>query len=105
VFTATNGIDAVETARRELPDLLISDLKMPGLNGYDLIRQIRSTYQVSYIPAIALTGAGRQEGSRRAIAAGFDTCLSKLADLNELSNAIANLTAQQHTCGQQNGIA
>ncbi|MCU1292843.1 MAG: luxQ 1 [Bryobacterales bacterium] len=105
VFTATNGIDAVETARRELPDLLISDLKMPGLNGYDLIRQIRSTYQVSYIPAIALTGAGRQEGGRRAIAAGFDTCLSKLADLNELSNAIANLTAQQRTCGQQNGIA
>jgi signal transduction histidine kinase/CheY-like chemotaxis protein len=105
VFTATNGVEAVETVRRELPDLLISDLKMPGLSGYDLIRQIRSTYQVSYIPAIALTGAGRKESGRRAIAAGFDTCLSKLADLTELSNAIASVTAQQSGRSGQNGTA
>jgi CheY-like chemotaxis protein len=78
---------------------------MPGVNGYDLICQIRSTKQVSSIPAIALTGAGRRESDRRAIAAGYDMCLSKLADLHEFSKAIASLTARQRTSRQQNGIA
>lgn len=69
-------------ARDRLPDLLISDIAMPGINGYSLIRQIRALHpeQGGQIPAIALTAYAREEDADQAQSAGFQVHLPKPID-------------------------
>ena len=81
--------DALANLRRNDFDLLISDLGMPGMDGYDLIRQVREQEIGSraLIPAIALTGYVSTEDRERVIKAGFQTHLSKPVNIEKLSNA------------------
>ena len=92
VFTATDGESGLALAKTRLPDLIISDIKMPGMDGLDFIRELRSTDSIAAIPAIALTGLGGKSGFDRAIVAGFDACVSKPAEPREISTLIRTLT-------------
>lgn len=85
----------VEAVR--LPDLLVSDISMPGEDGYSLIRRIRSLLpaQGGRIPAVALTAFGRMEDRLRALAAGFEMHLSKPVELTELVLVAASLTGRE----------
>jgi CheY-like chemotaxis protein len=71
------------------PTLLISDVGMPGEDGYDLIRSIRSLPQGSDIKAIAITGYARDKDRDLALNAGYDSFLSKPIDLEQLLNVIS----------------
>jgi two-component system CheB/CheR fusion protein len=95
VSTAENGTDGLMLAKSEPPDLIISDIKMPGIDGYELIREIRTSAQLGGTPAIALTGFGAKTDFDRAIAAGFDACVSKPAEPQEISALIAKLTEKR----------
>ncbi|MFP3589256.1 response regulator, partial [Paraburkholderia sp. SIMBA_055] len=58
-------------------DLILSDIAMPGMSGYDLIEALRKQSNMAKVPAIALTGFGREQDAARALRAGFDAHLGK----------------------------
>lgn len=93
-FTAAHGgAEALRLIQSEDFDLLLSDIGMPDMDGYELIRQLRRNKRSAHLPAIALTGFGRQDDARRALKAGFNAHLSKpitLPDLIEAINAIVD---------------
>jgi CheY-like chemotaxis protein len=84
--------DSVAVARNVhqawTPTLLISDVGMPGEDGYDLIRSVRSFPQGSNVKAIAITGYTRDKDRDFALNAGYDLFLSKPVDVDELINLI-----------------
>ena len=98
VFTASDGESGLVLAKARMPDLIISDIKMPGMDGLDFIRELRSTDAIAAIPAIALTGLGGKSGFDRAIVAGFDACVSKPAEPREISTLIRTLTEKNKSC-------
>ncbi len=94
VLTARNGEQGLEMARRELPDVIVSDIKMPGIDGYELLRRLREIPELAPTPAIALTGLGTKEHVVEAIAAGYQAQVAKPVDAQELSALIQKLVAQ-----------
>lgn len=92
-----DSMDAAFAAlRRERPDVLISDIEMPGGDGYEMIRalRVRDEDTDAPIPAIALTGATRAEDRIRMLASGFQVHVPKPIDPDELVTAVATLSAQ-----------
>ncbi|WP_292044970.1 response regulator, partial [Massilia sp. UBA6681] len=79
IVTATGAADALRMLERHRPDLLISDIGMPLMDGFELIRQVRAERDrtLAGVPAIALTAFSRREDQQRALAAGFDEYLAK----------------------------
>jgi two-component system CheB/CheR fusion protein len=92
VTTASDGRAGIEAAQTHRPDLIISDIKMPVMDGYELIRTIRATPELRTLSAIALTGFGTRGSSERALEAGFDACVSKPPEREELLAAIRKFT-------------
>jgi CheY-like chemotaxis protein len=78
------------------PDLLVSDIAMPGEDGYSLIRKVRAlnAEQGGQIPALALTAYARAEDRTRAIAAGFQLHIAKPVNPEELAAVVANLAGR-----------
>lgn len=92
VVDVSNVPQALDTIDRFKPNVLISDIGMPGEDGYDLIRQVRQRGHGSKsLGAIALTAFARDEDRERAIAAGFQTYLSKPVEIEDLVAATASL--------------
>jgi CheY-like chemotaxis protein len=98
-------LQAVEsaTAAREAymlqrPDIIISDIGLPGEDGYALLQQIRSLEQEhgsTRVPALALTAFAREEDHHRAVEAGYDAHLAKPVDPDRLLERIAQLTGRR----------
>jgi protein-histidine pros-kinase len=80
VRSAANASEALQILNHWPARILVSDLAMPGIDGYFLIRQIRSTPSLRAIPAIAVTAHARPEDRDAALAAGFDGYVSKPLD-------------------------
>ncbi len=77
VLEATDGRSALATARTEHPDLIIMDLAMPGLDGWQAATQLKADPRVADIPIIALTAFAMRGDEERAREAGCDGYLSK----------------------------
>ena len=75
--SADNGVDGLVLIDKLRPDVAIIDLGLPGMNGFELARRIRSDLQYASIRLVALTGYGTREDRTRALAAGFDVHLVK----------------------------
>jgi two-component system, cell cycle response regulator DivK len=88
VATAANGAQAVEMAGSELPDLILMDLAMPLLNGWQATRQIKSQPETRYIPVIALTAYALSEDRTKSLAAGCDDYETKPIDFPRLLHKI-----------------
>ena len=86
VTVACSSAEAFEAIQRELPDVLISDIGMPGEDGYDLIRRLRSLppERGGKIPAIALTAYARVEDRMKALRSGYQMHVPKPVELAEL---------------------
>jgi PAS domain S-box-containing protein len=80
VVGVSSGEAALAAAQAAPFDLIVSDISMPGMDGYELIRRLRATAGYANTPAIALTGFGRDEDIQRSRRAGFDTQLTKPLD-------------------------
>jgi CheY-like chemotaxis protein len=93
VVTAGSAQEALATLEEMRPDLLISDIGMPGEDGYELIRQVRAlpAGRGGRIPAIALTAYARMEDRLRALRAGYQMHISKPVELAELVTVMASL--------------
>lgn len=93
VTAVESALEALEAIARSKPDVLLSDIGMPQIDGYMLLRQIRkwSPEQGGQIPAIALTAYAGEIDQNQAIAAGFQKHIAKPADAVELAQAIAQL--------------
>jgi two-component system CheB/CheR fusion protein len=72
-------------------DLLISDVGMPGMDGYQLVDAVRRLPRYQTLPAIALTGFGRAGDTQRALQVGFDAHLGKPASMTELKKLLVQL--------------
>jgi two-component system CheB/CheR fusion protein len=93
VIEASTAAAALAILDREAIDIIISDIGLPMMNGYDLMRAVRSrpADQGGTIPAIALSGYAAQSDIQAALDAGFQVHLAKPVDLNELETAIYRL--------------
>lgn len=91
VVVACDADAALDLARSSRPDLIISDIGMPGVDGYELVRQLRRTPGLEHVPIVALTGYGQESDRRRAIAAGFDAHLIKPISIQALQELLESL--------------
>jgi two-component system OmpR family response regulator len=89
VVLAESGQKGLECFRREHPDVLVLDLKMPGMDGLTVLRQIRSLDPI--IPVIILTGAGTAETEQRVRAMGVTEYVEKEFSLHLLGDALKRL--------------
>ena len=85
---------ALAAARRTPPDVIVSDLGMPDMDGFELIKCIRKIPRLRSIPAIALTGSGMDKDVQEALALGFTVHLMKPVDAGELGARIKQLTTR-----------
>jgi CheY-like chemotaxis protein len=94
VTAVSSTHDAVTAVERMRPDVLVSDLSMPGEDGYALVRQLRRTLASSEprLVALAVTGLAAPEHRARALAAGFDVHLAKPVDPEALITFLASLS-------------
>jgi signal transduction histidine kinase/ActR/RegA family two-component response regulator len=93
VATCTSGAECLERIASASPDVLISDIGMPEMDGYTMMRQLRLLPQErgGQTPAIALTAFARSEDRRRAMLAGFDVHVSKPVEPGELVAVVARM--------------
>ena len=91
VFTAVDGAEAFELAATCRPDVMLLDIGMPKLDGYEVARRVREQPWGNTTVLIALTGWGQEEDRRRSREVGFDSHLVKPLDLEALSALLAHL--------------
>jgi PAS domain S-box-containing protein len=100
IFTATDAAAALESARRERPDLVISDIGMPNMDGYELARRLRKEPGLEGLLLVALTGYGQESDKQRAKEAGFDYHLVKPVSLEALQDLLQSLPASPGMASQ-----
>ncbi len=90
-FQAANGKTGLATAREQLPDLIISDVMMPVMDGYELAQALKADELTSHIPIILLTAKGSTESRIKGLQLLIDDYLAKPFNLEELSLRIRNI--------------
>src|SRR5205085_1355674 len=98
VKTCASSAEAFTTFSQWLPDVLVSDIEMPGEDGYQLMRHIRelAPERGGSTPAVALTAYARTDDRMRALSAGYQMHVAKPADPIELAAVIASLASPRH---------
>jgi signal transduction histidine kinase/DNA-binding response OmpR family regulator len=95
VILAEDGKDAWEKVLQHVPDLVISDLMMPGLSGNELCKKIKTHEATSHVPVILLTARADQQSKLEGLHTGADDYLTKPFDARELQARVQNLIAQR----------
>jgi signal transduction histidine kinase/CheY-like chemotaxis protein/ligand-binding sensor domain-containing protein len=95
VMEASNGGDAWQLIQQELPDIVISDVMMPGMSGYELCQLTKGDIRTAHINFIMLTAKTAQESKEKGLEAGADDYLTKPFHVNELELRIRNRLAHQ----------
>lgn len=85
------GVSALQLALENRPDVMIVDIGLPGLNGYQVAVRVRETPELKGIVLVAMTGYGQEEDRRRSTEAGFDYHLVKPADPQKLEAILAQI--------------
>ena len=91
VLTATNGQEGLDQAREYIPDLIISDIMMPYMDGYELSKYIKTSREYSHIPVILITSQPSKENELQGLSAGADAYIEKPFTFDELNLRITNL--------------
>jgi CheY-like chemotaxis protein len=100
VATASNGLEALQIIHTQAPTLVLTDLAMPKLDGWELLRALRADPALRHIPILAVTAAFTMPGDReRVLAAGFNGYLAKPIDIVGLVDIIRS--AVQDTNAEQ----
>ncbi len=89
VIEAADGVEGVATARAEHPALVLLDLAMPNMDGYEAVRVLKADPVTSSIPVVALTALAMRSDEKRALDAGFDAYLTKPIDRKALNAVVA----------------
>lgn len=107
IIQANNGMEGMALVSEHLPDLIISDIMMPKMNGIQLTRQIKSNIQTCHIPVILLTAKNADEDKEEGYDSGADSYLTKPFTAKLLTSRIRNLLANRRRLAEQlsnNGI-
>ena len=99
VTTANNGADALRLASEKEFDVILSDISMPGMDGFEFLQRLRQIEGRQNIPVIAITGFGRTDDVERARAAGFHSHLTKPLNVNALAEVLEQLTRRSLQSG------
>jgi YesN/AraC family two-component response regulator len=91
VLTAKDGSEAWKLITKHLPDIIISDVMMPNMNGFELCRLMKSTSETSHIPIILLTALSEKEDQQTGLGLGADDYLTKPFDINLLALKIKTI--------------
>jgi CheY-like chemotaxis protein len=91
VTRVSSGSEALQELEQFVPNLIISDIGMPEMDGYMLLQRIRELESVKQVPAIALTAYAGELDRQQAIAVGFQKHMSKPIDLDQLVSAVSSL--------------
>ena len=90
-----DGIAALDAARASTPDVMLVDIGLPGMDGYEVARRVRRDPALTQVVLVALTGYSRNEDKRQAMAAGFDHYLVKPVDPDALHGLVARFGKQE----------
>ncbi|MCF8257759.1 MAG: response regulator [Flavobacteriales bacterium] len=101
IFEANNGTTGWELAKELVPDLIITDIMMPGMDGYQLTKQVKRHEQTSHIPVIMLTARAGEESRIEGLQVGADAYIPKPFSGKELQVQIQNLIAQRQLLKQK----
>lgn len=96
VDTYDNGLDALEAITDTLPDLVVSDVMMPQLDGFTLLRRLKNNTRTSHIPIVMLTTKIEHQSHIEGLDYGADAYFDKPFDFEELSASIASLIANRN---------
>ena len=91
VVTAVDGAEGVEAAHREHPDLILMDMSLPVIDGWEATRRLKGTESTRHIPIVALTAHAMSEDRERALEAGCDEYATKPVDLERLLSIMQTL--------------
>jgi two-component system, OmpR family, alkaline phosphatase synthesis response regulator PhoP len=100
VITAANGIDGLKLARIELPQLILLDLMLPGMDGYEVCKEIRKDNSISHLPIIMLTAKSEELDKILGLELGADDYMTKPFSIRELLarvKAVLRRTTTQYT--------
>jgi len=100
VLQAGDGEEALKIARQELPDLIVCDVMMPGLDGFAMTRELRQDPEISFIPVLLLTAKATKQDTIEGLQSGADDYLAKPFDAAELAARIAGLLASGRRIGE-----
>ena len=99
VATATNGADALRLASENEFDVILSDISMPGMDGFEFLQRLRQINGQQHVPVIAITGFGRTDDIERARTAGFYSHLTKPLNIQALTEILDQLARHRRGRG------
>jgi CheY-like chemotaxis protein/anti-sigma regulatory factor (Ser/Thr protein kinase) len=102
LLSAPDGQLGLELARAHLPDVILLDINLPGMSGFDVLRQLRADPRTAGIPAIALTANAMPRDVERGIAAGFFRYLIKPINIDEFTEAVNSSIGEAGATGGGN---
>ncbi len=91
IAEAKNGLEATELLKEELPSLVLSDVMMPGMDGHELCKFIKSDERTSHIPVVLITARATEESRREGLESGADDYLFKPFNASDLMVRVENL--------------
>jgi CheY-like chemotaxis protein len=94
LVTAQDGIDGLAQAKLNHPDLILMDIQMPRMNGFEATEKLRSDPEFKHIPIVALTALAMPNDRQRCLDAGMDEYISKPVNLKALTKTIQNLLSR-----------
>ena len=91
LLKATDGEEALDIAARERPDLILMDIRLPKMSGFEAAKMLRENPALSHIPIIAITAHAMRGDRDKVIESGCDTYLTKPVDTRQLPGVIAEM--------------
>lgn len=101
-FQAINGRDGVDAARKQKPDLILMDMALPEMDGWDATARIREDPETSHIPMVALTVYTLPVERKRALDAGVDAYISKPFDAAQFIQVVESTLEESRQSGGRN---
>lgn len=94
VSCANDGTEALEAVSREVPDLVVCDVMMPGIDGLEVVRRLRADPATAHLPVVVLSAKAMRSDLRAGIEAGADEYVTKPFDPVELIDVVSRLLAK-----------
>ncbi len=94
VLAAANGEEALQTATREVPDLVLMDVRMPRMTGYDACRMMKANPELRDVPVVFLSAKGQESEIQSGLEAGAEEYLLKPFSPDELTNRVRSILSK-----------
>ncbi len=95
IVTAANGVDGMRKAQEEQPDLLILDVMLPGLDGFEICHRLRAESGSDHLPILMISAKAQESDKATGLKVGADEYLVKPADPAEVVDRVENLLARK----------